>query len=425
MTVTLKHPLYAARVVAPTSKSAAHRALICAAFADRKTHLPMRVSCDDIDATAACLTALGATVTRDETGFTVLPITPSGLHKNAVLDCGESGTTLRLLLPVCLAIGANASFMRRGRLPQRPLSPLKEVLEAHGASFFEEGALLHTKGQLRPGGYSIAANVSSQFVSGLLLALSLLKAPSTLALTDSIESAPYIEMTCRALADFGAAPKKSANGRLYEMAGLGAAPLTSPGTVQTEGDFSGAAFPLALGSVGSHPVTVTGLSLPSLQGDSEILTLLARFGARVEATADAATVFPAPLRGISIDATHIPDLVPVLAVVAAAAAGETRITGAARLRLKESDRIASVGALLRTLGADVTETNDGLIICGGKPLCGGQVDTYLDHRIAMSAAVAAVLTDDAVVIPNSECVQKSYPTFFDEVLRPMTRKEQQ
>ncbi len=414
MTVVLQNPKYAEDVAAPTSKSAAHRALIAAAFADRETHLPMRVSCEDIDTTARCLAALGVGITQTETGLTVTPVARDKIIKHAVLDCGESGSTLRFMLPVCAAIGADATFMRRGRLPQRPLSPLAEELTAHGLKMRENGAELITEGQIAAGDYSVAANVSSQYITGLLFALSLFDAPSTLTLTGTVESAPYIDMTVDMLARFGAAPAKSEN--RFLIAGYAKKPLTSPKMIAPEGDFSGAAFPLALGAIGTHAVTVTGLLLPSLQGDSAILDLLARFGAKVELGENCATVSPAPLIGIEIDAKQIPDLVPILAVVATAAQGVTHITGAERLRLKESDRLASVTAFLRTLGGNITENPDGLTIVGGKPLTGGTVDVCGDHRIAMSAAAAALLTKEAVTIPDAECVQKSYPTFFEEAV---------
>ncbi len=414
MTVVLQNPKYAESVAAPTSKSAAHRALIAAAFADRETHLPMRVSCEDIDATARCLAALGVGITKTEAGLIVTPVARDKIVKNAVLDCGESGSTLRFMLPVCAAIGANATFLRRGRLPQRPLSPLAEELTAHGLKMREDGTALMTEGKIAAGDYSVAANVSSQYITGLLFALSLFDEPSVLTLTGTVESAPYIDMTVDMLARFGAMPEKNEN--RFLIAGYAKKPLTSPKIIAPEGDFSGAAFPLALGAIGTHAVTVTGLLLPSLQGDSAILKLLARFGAKVEIGENCATVFPAPLKGIEIDAKQIPDLVPILAVVATAAKGVTHITGAERLRLKESDRLSSVTAFLRTLGGDITENSDGLTIVGGKPLTGGTVDVCGDHRIAMSAAAAALLTKEAVTIPDAECVQKSYPTFFEEAV---------
>lgn len=420
MTLVLQSPAYADKLAAPTSKSAAHRALIAAAFADTKTELVLRTSCEDIEATVRCLTALGTTVEQTETGLTVTPVARDRIVKNAVLDCGESGSTLRFLLPVCAALGADARFLRRGRLPKRPLSPLKEELEAHGLILWEEGDVLKTSGRITNGDYRIAADVSSQYITGLLFALSLLDHPSTLTMTGTVESAPYIDMTVEALNSFGAAPKKE-NHR-FLITGSLKAPLRSPKKLTPEGDFSGAAFPLALGAIGSHAVTVTGLSIPSLQGDSEILSLLERFGAKVESTKESVTVSPAPLRGMDIDARQIPDLVPVLAVIATAAKGVTRITGAERLRLKESDRLAATTAFLSTLGGDIQETEDGLIIVGGKPLHGGRVDVCGDHRIAMSAAVASLLTDEAVVIEHAECVQKSYPDFFKEAVFPKAQE---
>ncbi|MBR3862711.1 MAG: 3-phosphoshikimate 1-carboxyvinyltransferase [Clostridia bacterium] len=422
MTVVLKSPVYASEVVAPTSKSVAHRALIAAAFADRETVIPMRVSCEDIDATARCLLALGVGITKTASGLTVTPISRDSVKKDAVLDCGESGSTLRFLLPVCAALGANVTFLRRGRLPKRPLSPLDEELKRHGLTLLEQDEKLMIRGKISAGEYSIAANVSSQYITGLLFALSLLDAPSTLTLTGKVESAPYIDMTTDMLSRFDASPAVCGSYTAFSVAGYQAKPLRSPRKLIPEGDFSGAAFPLALGAIGTHAVTVTGLTLPSLQGDSAILELLARFGAEIKGERDTVTVSPAPLFGIDIDATQIPDLVPILAVVATAASGTTRITGAKRLRLKESDRLAAITAFLRTLGGDITENDDGLTIVGGKPLGGGTVDVCGDHRIAMSAAAAALLTKETITIPYAECVQKSYPTFFDEVVLP-THKE--
>ena len=415
-TVTLKSPIYADTVVAPTSKSAAHRILIAAAFADRDTTIALSSSCDDIDATVRCLTALGVGIEEAKGALTVHPIKRESVIKGALLDCGESGSTLRFLLPVCAALGANARFMRHGRLPQRPLSPLREVLTAHGLTLKDEGALLLTEGTIGADAYTIAANVSSQYVTGLLFALSLLEDASTLSLTGTVESAPYIEMTVDTLSRFGALPEALQGEHGYRICGYKKAPLCTPVHVTPEGDYSGAAFPLALGAIGTHGVTVTGLSSTSFQGDREMLALLARFGALVSTEKNSVTVSPAPLHGIAISAEQIPDLVPILAVVATAAKGKTTITGAARLRLKESDRLAAITAFLRTLGADISETDDGLVIVGGKPLQGGTVDVCGDHRIAMSAAAAALLTTEAVVIPGADCVSKSYPSFFESVI---------
>lgn len=417
MDITLNRPRFAAEIAAPTSKSAAHRQMIAAGFAGAPTDILFEGGCEDITATARCLRAFGVGVEENERG---LRITPAEKYpESAVCDCGESGSTLRFLVPVAAALGIKTTFLRRGRLSKRPMEPLAGVLRDHGITLTEgEVGALTVSGKLESGEYAIEANVSSQFVTGLLFALSLLPYPSTLLLKGEIESAPYINMTLETLVAFKAAPISVASGRLLGVPGYLAQPLRSPGEIRTEGDYSGAAFALAAGAVGKEPVTVTGLTLPSSQGDMAILELLDRFGATVDADPDKGriTVSPAPLQGIQIDAKQIPDLVPVLAVVAAAAKGDTEITGAARLRLKESDRLSTTAAMLRALGGEVEEREDGLLIHGGSPLAGGLVDGARDHRIVMSAAVAALLCEGEVIISGTEAADKSFPQFFQTAI---------
>lgn len=415
MNITLHRPEFAREVVAPTSKSAAHRVLIAAALADRPSRIRVSGAGKDIAATVRCLTALGAKIEERPIsgGDAWLEVTPiREVRKSALLDCGESGSTLRFMVPIAAALEADATFIRRGRLPERPMEPLTSLLLRNGVKSTDnpDGSLT-VIGKLSAGDYSIAANVSSQFITGLLFALSLTEGRSTLTLTGEIESAPYIDMTVHALTAFGAAPVRSDDGRRYS---LGGKPLRSPGELYPEGDFSGAAFPLAAGAVGKHPVTVTGLDLGSSQGDMAILDLLEEFGARVEkdAKSGAVTVSPAPLHGIEIHAKQIPDLVPILAIIATKAKGKTVITGAARLRLKESDRIATTAAMVRALGGKIVETKDGLVIEGAS-LTGGTVDGANDHRIVMSAAVASLITDGAVTVTDAEAISKSYPRFFE------------
>lgn len=414
MNVTLKKPIFADKVLAPTSKSAAHRVLIAAAFADAPTRIRVSGAGADIAATVRCLASMGAKIKeiKSENGNCWLHVTPiQESVENAIADCGESGSTLRFLVPVAGAIGKTVTFLRRGRLPERPMEPLASELMRHGVNLTEnEDGSLTVSGKLEAGDYAIAANVSSQFVTGLLFALSLLDQPSILRLTGEIESAPYIEMTLNALGAFGARPEESVNEPVYCVGGK---PLVTPGELYPEGDFSGAAFPLAAGVLGAHPVTVGGMDLSSAQGDKAIVELLEKFGAKIEKDPQRGeiTAFPSNLCGIHIDAKQIPDLVPILAVLGAFAKGKTVITGAARLRLKESDRIATTAALLRALGGKVEESDDGLTVYGS-PLTSGKVDGANDHRIVMSAAVAALRIDGEVEITDSEAVAKSYPEFF-------------
>ena len=410
MQVTLHSPAPGGTVRAFPSKSEAHRYLICASLADAPTHIVCNATNDDIDATIACLCALGASITRTEDGYDVTPIARAPEH--ADLDVRESGSTLRFLLPVLAALGTHARITRRGRLPERPLAPLDALLEQHGASI-RNTEILEISGQLCGNDYTIAANVSSQFISGLLFALPLLNSPvdCTVRPAGQIESRPYLDMTLASLAAFGICVR--------EQDGVLTLPAhsryRSPGCLTVGGDWSGAAAFACMGAVGKHPITLTGLDTQSVQGDRAVLDVLAHMGAQIRVTSTEITVTPAPLRGAEIDATHIPDLVPVLAATAALANGTTRICGAARLRLKESDRLATTTAVLRTLGADIRETEDGLLITGKPTLLGGAVQAFGDHRIAMTAAVASLGCTGAVTIDGAQAVAKSYPTFWEQL----------
>ncbi|MBR2292694.1 MAG: 3-phosphoshikimate 1-carboxyvinyltransferase [Clostridia bacterium] len=397
-------------VRAIASKSAAHRLLICAAFADDETVIRCEELNEDITATARCLTALGATIVRDGCDFRVTPV--KELTKNPVLNCGESGSTMRFLVPLTCMLGVDASFWMAGRLPSRPLSPLREELERNGIRFSPIGSNpLLCEGKLVGNEFSIAGNVSSQFISGLLFALAVSAKGGSLRIEGKPESAPYIDMTVDALRRFGAGVEQTADGYTVEKNDG----LRSPKEAFVEGDWSGAAFPLCLGAIGAKPITVTGLDLHSRQGDREILTLLRRFGAEVIAEGNRVTVSPAPLTGISIDASQIPDLVPILATVASVAKGKTVIFNASRLRLKESDRLESTRTVLNALGARVAETPDGLVIEGVDKLSGGRISSFGDHRIAMSAAVASVVCRDSVIIEQAESAAKSYPAFWEDM----------
>jgi 3-phosphoshikimate 1-carboxyvinyltransferase len=420
-------------VRAPSSKSEAHRALIVAALA----HLygtdggVRRVRCtdlnDDIEATVRCLSALGAEITREGENFLVKPIVK--IPQNAVLDCGESGSTLRFLLPVCCALGSVAgapedfsvSLGGHGRLPERPLSPLYEELVAHGAILSPIGANpLVVRGKLTAGDYSLDGGVSSQFISGLLFALPMLEESSTLTVTGRIESAPYAHMTLDALSLVtdrieGELPAFTVAGRRVDPA----LPLNAE-RFSVGGDWSGAAFFLAAGVLCREvcSITVTGLDMASRQGDRTIVDVLRSMGGDVRENPDGIlTAYPSHLCGAEINASQIPDLVPILAVAASVADGETRIVGASRLRLKESDRLRTVTDMLTALGGDITETDEGLIIHGVPRLTGGVVDAAGDHRIAMSGAVASLVCDGPVTITGAECVAKSYPSFWEEFTR--------
>lgn len=394
-------------VAAIPSKSQAHRLLICAALADAPSKVLCSGSSADILATVRCLCGFGADIRSIPGGFAVNPIGTA--EKNKQLQPGESGSTLRFLLPVAGAFGYEGCFKMEGRLPQRPLTPLDTELRNHGMTIAHpQEALLAVGGRLCSGNYTLPGDVSSQYISGLLFALPLLQGDSTLTITGKRESADYITMTIRALEKYGVVICKTEDGFSIP----GGQTYHPPVEAAVEGDWSNAAFWLCAGALSQNGVTVTGLDMNSPQGDKEIVEILRRFGAKVTVCSDAVTVCGGKLHGITLDASGVPDLVPVVSMVAAAAEGETCITGAARLRIKESDRLEAVSALLTDLGGKVQQLPDGLMIRGGKPLTGGVVSAFGDHRIAMSAAVAAGIATGPVTVTGAEAVEKSYPAFW-------------
>jgi 3-phosphoshikimate 1-carboxyvinyltransferase len=409
--VLLRPAVLRGEVTPPPSKSEAHRAILCAALAGGVSRIRPVVRSKDIDATVAAVRALGAAASLDGE---VLTVDGSGMFRNrqAEIDCAESGSTLRFLIPVAAAGGVEARFVGRGRLPQRPIGPYLDCLPQNGAALQTEGGLpLATQGRLRPGEYRLPGNVSSQFVTGLLLALPLLPGDSEIRLTSPLESAGYVEMTLHAMGTFGVHAEKTESG--YHVPGN---QRYRPCDYTVEGDWSQAAFFLAAGALGGS-LRIRGLRRASTQGDRAAAELFARFGAAVSLQDDEVVVSPCTLRGIEVDAAGIPDLVPALAVTAAFAKGVTRITNAARLRIKESDRLAAVAQGILRLGGRVQELPDGLVIEGVPALMGGKVAGCNDHRIVMAFAVAALRAKAAVEIDDAQSIQKSYPSFFEDYNR--------
>lgn len=389
------------------SKSQLHRALILAALADRPTTLTPAALSLDVLATVECLRQLGAEIAVSEREITVSPI--KTLKRGPLLDCGESASTLRFLLPLTAALEADCDFTGQGRLASRPLSPLYEAMSAHGVSMSPQGAFpLTCRGRLTAGEYRLAGDVSSQFFSGLMMALPLLPGESRLTPLGRLQSRPYVDMTLEALRAFGI--RVTEQGDTFVLPG--SQRYTSPGGLTVEGDWSAAACWLAAGAMSPEGVACGPLNPRSVQGDRAIVPLLERFGARIEICPGGVFVRGKALRGIDIDAADIPDLTPVLAVTAAAAVGDTRIRGISRLRFKESDRVASVLAMLRGLGAEAEAAGDTLTVQGRGGIRGGTVDACRDHRIAMAAAVASGAAREPILVLGAEAVQKSYPGFF-------------
>lgn len=391
----------------PASKSCAHRQLICSALAKESSIL----SCDgiskDIAATIKCLNGLGADIKVEDGVITINPIKKVP-EEECHLYCGESGSTLRFMIPVVGALGAKGTFHMEGLLSKRPLGPFVETLTAHGMTIVQEDELLKCSGQLKSGDYAIPGNISSQYISGLLFALPILEGDSTLTVTGKIESADYIAMTEGAIQNNGIS--FTINDAKYDIPGSQSYVAIPEGTV--EQDWSSAAFFCCMGAMSEKGITISEMNLNSRQGDKEIINILKAFGANIEINGKSITIKKDKLEGQVIDATAIPDLVPTISALAAGAEGTTRIINAGRLRFKESDRLQTTSDMLKALGADIEQTEDGLIINGKKQLNSGVIDAANDHRIAMSAAVAAGYCTGDVTVVGAECVQKSYPDFW-------------
>ena len=398
------------KVAPPPSKSQAHRLLICAALGTK----PCTIACssvnEDIIATMRCLNALGASITYSNGVFFVTPITVS---KGAILDCGESGSTLRFLMSVAAVLGAEATFVGGGKLPQRPMEDLCNVLAEHGISFEKHSAdelPVTCSGTLHGGKYVLPGNISSQYLTGLLFALPLADKDSEIEVTGVMTSESYIAMTLDALKIAGIEIEQQENifrikgGQQYNM----------PSAITVEGDWSSAAFWIVAGVTGKHPVTVCGMNTTSLQGDSKVIDHLRLMGAFIDVCAEGVVAMPSQMFGAELDCTDTPDLLPILSVAAAVAQGTTVFTGVGRLRFKESDRLEAMRQVLALFGIASQIGEDTFTVFGGEPTANGIVNSFGDHRIAMSASIMSCVAKGVTIIDNSACVAKSYPTFFDD-----------
>ncbi len=408
-----KTPFKQGQVRIISSKSDGHRSLIAAALAEEESVLFVDGWSEDMEATARCLQGLGAEIEREPSGIYVMPIVRDTADA-CVLDCGESGSTLRFLLPIAGALGKTCRFEGRGRLPERPIGVLLDAMARHGCKTDGRHLPLTLEGKLKSGVYTLPGNVSSQFITGLLFALPLLQGESEIKLTTEIESKGYIDMTLKTLKAFGITVTETENGWKIP----GGQKYQGPRMRYAEGDWSNAAFWLAAGAIGGS-IGCQGLDMESPQGDRAIVDLLAEFGAEVQVVLNQITVTRKALRGIRIDASGIPDLVPILCVVAAAAEGETEIYNAGRVRLKESDRLSAMAECLHKIGVKAEEKPDGIVIMGGCHPPEGEVmiDAHNDHRIVMAMAIAAVSLGVELTILGAEAVNKSYPSFFLELAK--------
>lgn len=409
----------AGNVCVPSSKSMGHREIICAGLAAGSSTIDNISMSADIEATLRCLDALGIgfhQVPSAREGRTALAIVGSGklkATKNSV-DCGESGSTLRFMIPLGALCGEELTFFGHGKLTERPLQAYYDIFDKQGLHYETAAAgrlPLKVNGVLQSGEYELPGNVSSQFISGLLFALPLLNGDSILTITSALESQSYVDLTLSCLDKYGIVIEHE-NYLKYHISG---GQKYRCGQNMVEGDWSQAAFWLVAGTLGQQ-ICCSGLNEKSLQGDRVVVDIINRMGGKVGVDTEGNyTAIPNATQGIVIDAADCPDIIPVLTVLASVSAGTTKIINAGRLRIKECDRLAAMTAELNKLGADVTELADGLVI-KGRPegLNGGTVDAWNDHRIAMSLAVAGIVCREPVIIVGSECVKKSYPEFWQD-----------
>lgn len=385
--VRVQNSIIDGTVLLPPSKSAAHRALICSFLAGGGEVSPL-IESKDMLATVSAIRAL-------ENG-------------ENTINCIESGSTLRFMIPIAAALGRAVTFVGEGKLPERPIGEYLRLLPEHNVECRTDGGLpLSIEGQLVGGRFEIAGDISSQYITGLLLALPLLDDDSEIVLTTELESKPYVNMTIKVMADYGVEVAQTENGYFIK----GRQKYISR-DYSVEGDWSQAAFYAVAGALFGR-VEMTGVDFNSTQGDKQIADVIERFGARVERGENSLTVYKSNLKGVEIDASDIPDMVPALAVLGAYADGTTVIKGAQRLRLKESDRIESVTYNLKKSGADITPTPDGMII-KHSTLKGAELKGFNDHRIVMAMTVAATGAQGESIIDDAQSINKSYPAFFDD-----------
>ncbi len=392
----------------PPSKSVSHRAIIAAALSKGRSRVSNLLYANDIMATCDAMEGFGAVINKRDTWAEVIA---SGRLRNPgrPIDCKESGSTLRFLVPLGGVVEEPVVFTGEGRLKTRPMTPYFDIFdEKHIRYVYNDQLPLSVEGELTPGTYRVAGDVSSQFISGLLFVLPLLAGDSEILVTTPLESKPYVDITLEILETFGITVEND-NHERYRIPGGQA---YKSADFEVEGDYSQAAFWIVAGLIGGD-ITVEGLREDTRQGDRAVIDIAKAMGGRVTVEKDRVLVKKSLTQGTVIDASQCPDLVPVLAVLAAVSEGKTSIVNASRLRLKESDRLTAIAEELNKLGAQVIENPDGLDIYGKEHLKGGEVDSWKDHRIAMSMAVASIRCTEAVTIHGAEAIEKSYPHFFD------------
>ncbi|WP_279160390.1 3-phosphoshikimate 1-carboxyvinyltransferase [Thomasclavelia cocleata] len=397
-------------VQVPPSKSLAHRAIICASLAKGVSRIDNIEYSKDIQATIKAMKSLGTKIEEFE-NYLIIDGTTTFTKQNSEIDCEESGSTLRFMIPISIVEENKVHFVGRGNLGKRPLDTFYEIFERQNIGYMYKKDILdlYVIGKLKPDHYIIPGNISSQFITGLLFALPLLKGDSIIEISSTLESKGYIDLTLQMLSQYGI---KIINNDYKSFVVMGNQEYQAH-DYRVEADFSQAAFYLVAGAIGND-VVLTDLNLNSLQGDKATLSILEAMGAKINVVSDGIKVTGENLSATQVDASQCPDVIPVVSVALALAQGKSEVINAKRLRIKECDRIIATSSQLNELGGSVVELSDSMTIRGVSEFVGGNCSSFADHRIAMMLAIAATRCNQSVIIDNMECVEKSYPSFWED-----------
>ena len=409
MRIKINPKILKGQVMVPASKSICHRAIICAGLSKGESVISNVMFSKDIEATCNAMRALGVRIKKSEDKVKVLGRS-SLIAEEKNINCNESGSTLRFMIPIAATLGQMITFTGKGKLIERPLDDYYKIFSEKNIAYRNnEGNLpLTIRGKLTPSEYKIRGDVSSQFITGLLFALPLLEGDSKIVLTTELESKGYVDLTIDMLNRFSV----KVENRDYKEFFIKGNQKYKAMNYEVEGDFSQVAFWLVAGILGCD-ISCKGMNISSLQGDKAILDIIMAMRGEIEISNSSIKALPKETKAIVIDAKDVPDLVPVLAVLAALTKGRTEIINASRLRFKESDRLKAISEELSKIGADIKETEDGLIINGVERIKGGEVYRWNDHRIDMALDVGSVRCKEPLTIDGAECVSKSYPDFWD------------
>ncbi|MEG0453196.1 MAG: 3-phosphoshikimate 1-carboxyvinyltransferase [Coprobacillus sp.] len=396
-------------VQVPPSKSMAHRAIICASLAQGQSIISGIEYSQDIKATISAMKALGTIIVEREDCLEV-DGTTTFFRNKCDINCEESGSTLRFMVPISIICEANVHFTGAGRLGKRPLDVFYKIFDQQNIAYlYQEDVLdLYIQGQLKAGTFEIPGNVSSQFISGLLFALPLMDGDSKIIITSELESKGYIDLTIQMLNQYGI----HIENHHYQEFVIKGQQQYMPCDYQVEADFSQAAFYLVAGALGNN-VVLKGLNLDSYQGDKAAITILESMGCSLIEDGEGYRIVCDELKGTGIDGSQCPDIIPVIALGCALAKGTTTINNIARLRIKECDRLSATVEVINALGGQAKEENDTMVITGVACLNGGSVSSYNDHRMAMMEAIASTVCTQDVTIDDKDCVKKSYPSFWE------------